>query len=732
MTERLFTRVVVVAVLLALLSQLPLQAEGAWEYIELVPSRYTEKSNTYVPGEKMEIVLHAGAGERYDVCIASGLTGGVLLALYDNIVIGTGGSTTITYPLSESAPDGVYRIEVFDDYLNRDTLCNMTSFYVQRYEFKIETDLRAYIGGDTVTVFWTANNLKDGSLAPEGRGRMYVRTPAGETIAQHDFVSPAGSYSFKLGDLAVPSLDRNYSVQGWFNDTATPPERTQNATVEFEVGRLGVIASLERETYPPGGLVPITVKTVSTRNQETPDYHDPPEPNCEVELQLYERDFQGVYVPKPGYFVELRTDARGIAQHIFQLPTDLSEGAEFKMTANASKHSHRWTEAEYFAISSIASISVVLSFDKSEYTSGEDVMAMANVAQIGAPEGITYTYLYEARDNDTGMLILRTTEYDGSTVLTLSPEYEGTLLFRVTVDDGKGNKASAERALRVSYARVLVNTDTERYSAGDTMKVTYSVMGKLVAPQIFYQILDADGAKVAEGSASGGSFSFTVPQAPSERYTIRVIASQGGRMSIGETTVHQVSGFVVTLSFNRATFAPGDTMVITYRIIPLGSTPLPPEFKISYGLVNGDVLMMQTTSSEGQILYFVPENIDEGMQEFCFYSDAGWAVKEVITVRKDANPLWYNRIFDIPLLNYLLLLLLLLCFLLIARQRSRLRRLEEGMVEPKRAPKEARAAGAPSLTVPCEHCGHSIELTTSKRPIEVMCPNCGETQIVKR
>jgi len=35
------------------------------------------------------------------------------------------------------------------------------------------------------------------------------------------------------------------------------------------------------------------------------------------------------------------------------------------------------------------------------------------------------------------------------------------------------------------------------------------------------------------------------------------------------------------------------------------------------------------------------------------------------------------------------------------------------------------------MTVTCKACGAPIEITTSKRPIEVMCPSCGETQMVQ-
>jgi len=40
------------------------------------------------------------------------------------------------------------------------------------------------------------------------------------------------------------------------------------------------------------------------------------------------------------------------------------------------------------------------------------------------------------------------------------------------------------------------------------------------------------------------------------------------------------------------------------------------------------------------------------------------------------------------------------------------------------------ASAATPMSVNCRRCGKPIDLTTSRRPIEVMCPSCGETQVV--
>lgn len=54
-----------------------------------------------------------------------------------------------------------------------------------------------------------------------------------------------------------------------------------------------------------------------------------------------------------------------------------------------------------------------------------------------------------------------------------------------------------------------------------------------------------------------------------------------------------------------------------------------------------------------------------------------------------------------------------------------------GAAAPAAKPAEAKQESyAPKATVTCTNCGSPIEVATSKRPIEVMCPKCGKSQMV--
>jgi predicted RNA-binding Zn-ribbon protein involved in translation (DUF1610 family) len=256
------------------------------------------------------------------------------------------------------------------------------------------------------------------------------------------------------------------------------------------------------------------------------------------------------------------------------------------------------------------------------------------------------------------------------------------------------------------------------------------------SPSIYYVVLDADGASVSEGNATGGSFAFTVPNAPSESYTFRVMASEAGRLVHGEDSVEQMAGYVILMSFNRDVYAPGETIAVKYHIVSLGSTPMPATFLITYGLTNGPTKSTQTNASEGTLLYRVPDTIDEGDQVFWIYANGGGTSNEIITVKDNPNPLWYTRIMDLPLVEILLFMLVLLCFVLIARNSRRVRHAEISEPDEPSPAKQSQprprrqSSSTPAYSVACNSCSAAIEISTSKRPIEVMCPACGETQIV--
>ncbi len=722
---------IIVSILLALaftFTFTPGNTSASWDRLELIPSRYTGNT-TYVPGETIEMILHASPEDVYNLTI---VTPGSENPLVNNFKIGEDGKARLTYQIGDTTPDGTYMIRVWQT----GTIVDEVPYQVQSYTLSIETDRSAYLVGDEIKIFWTANHLKDQTLPPDGYLVIRIWNDTG-MLEEKDFESPAGSTSFEIRNTFDKTA--NYWVDGWFNDTQAFAKRHQYSRANFTIQSLGVQVDLDKTQYSLGSLMFIDVQTFV--GNESASY-GVAEPECTLDIKIFKKtDHSYVLSSAEG----LTTDSHGSLRHILILDNDPSanveyiNGTEYEVEISA----YKWDKAlnsniktASFKISQFPSITLVLSLDKDEYVSGETLFLNVSAVASGLGPVSSFTYIYEVRDGDgQGNLFSRDTKTSYEFSYSILDDFKGWLWLQVTVDDGQGNRVNITKLVKVDYAIVLVNADRASYLAEDTIEITYEVVSTLMTrPKVFYTITDADSSVVAEGIATGGSFSFIVPDVPSQRYIFNVYASQDGIIAHGDHSSDLFTGYLLKLEFNRGSYSPGNTMAIDYEIIPQGQSRIPSTFVITYGLVNGQELTYHTQSSTGRLIYKIPEDIDEGDQVFYATSDIGGSTSEIITIDDGNNPLWYNTIFGIPILTFFMLVLVLLCTFMVMRQRKAINNLKYNKIldnnnwtGPSKRSGTSPTSGSASI-VNCDSCEKPIEVTTSRRPIEVMCPHCGEIE----
>jgi hypothetical protein len=716
---------IIVASMISISMTVPHSVDGAWDSLYLVPGQYTG-THVYTPGETIHIVLRGDSAEYYSVYSLILIEEPIL----ENVRLDEEGEATVSFLINEFTPDGNYTIIV------RDTggiQVDMANFTVQGYVFLIETDRDAYLDGDVMKIFWTANNLKDQTLPPPPQaGYASIRVHNETMILYEEYLdTSAGSISYSLPPI-ITNYNEGYWVDGWFNDSASAtPIRNQYSRADFDMKRLGVLIDLDKEQYALGSLLAIQVKTVVTDNQSYPSELDTAEPGCEVSIEIFNINDQIAAIYQ---IAGLETDSHGIVRHIVSLDAeDFTDDSDYIVRVEAKKSYRDRSEETGFTISESSSLSVVLDFNKAEYTSGETMYLNASASSIGG--GSEFTFLIEIRDtNATGTLFFRQTQSSNEFVFNIPDNFvEGWLWTQVTADDGEGNSASVMQNVEVVYAIVLVNVDKENYVSNDVLGISYDVVGqKMADPNTFYVVSDSEGYVVDEGVATEGSFTFTIPAAPSSSYIFTVFASQDGRIVQGYDAAELFSSFVLTIEFNKNSYGPGDTMAIDYQIFALGDANLPTTFVIAYGLENGPLASLQTSEPVGTLNYFIPEDIDEGNQLFRASCDFGGDVNEIVTIKRGANPLWYLTVRDIPIFVMFLFFLVLISLYFTYRSRKRLAEFQKGHTAAEKTRRPVLDAGASMATTECIECGNPIEITTSRRPIEVMCPHCGEIQHVEK
>ncbi len=730
----------------------------------------------YVPGERITFTITGDtAGEQFDALVEV-ISTGTNLWSQDDVGMPTSLTYTFVYtvpsydpPVNVSLPDGDdYRIIIGDatflengePFFQR---LRVQRFAVQDYELSVEVNRPAYLGGDAVTITWSVNNLKGGSLfqrpdAVPAFGQLWVYDLMGTSLigspAVRTFSEPSDTLTFTLPPLADPQFDG--IVQVWYNDSTSNPTRFQEEFAYFAVDELGVIANVALAQYVPGGVVSVDVTTTVSFDPANPRLNDPPEPDSTVSITVWE-------IPAPPLApiehtqyraTGLLTDAHGKLTYVFKLDNDPNlNGKNFEVNATATRNIFQGQARDGFTVSVAAGITQVLSFDKNEYQAGDTATVTSTVS--GAP-GATLTYIFEVRDSTTtpcssvtpfGSLLATNTQAQNAYAFTIPTSFAGQICFRVTVDDGQGNRITSAREFNVVFGWLLVNADRQEYNPGETITVSWDLLSNRInrdTATYYYEVRDRDGNLVASGTTGNTrSFQFSVPTDPSavsSQYAFTVTATQDGRSVNGGVTLSAVKGFFITATFDRSSYAPGDTMRIHYRISQRSADSIPPNtYRITYGLLNGpaggSMRVFSTASAVGDLTYVVPTGIDEGDQLFeIAESNTGTLALETVTIR-GTDPLWFVTAGDIPVIVIVMLLWLIVITLLMWR-RGVLGGM--GMGAPKapaapEAPSKAEPVYAPPgspMTVTCRSCGSPIEITTSKRPIEVMCPKCGNTEMV--
>ncbi len=700
--------------------------------VVLTPGLYTG-TNVYVPGETMTVTAYATAGDVLEFQFWNALTG-IPTSTIGNQTVGTSGQKTVQFAIPVSWADGIwYQVRVTD---LTSAQVRVRVFAIETYDFRVWTDRSAYLPGDTVVASWSATLIKDGSPAPTGVGDIQAYTGGGTNLmpapGHYAFNASQGSVSFVLPPGLAPYQDA--TVYGWFNDTAGL--RPYADTADFAIGDLRLSVATDQGTYSPGGIVTVDLTSRVQVSPIGPGPFDPTEPGILVNVTVSDL-VTGTPVAAYGA-TGLVTDAHGHVAYLFQL--NATTTGTYQVTAVGTANGVITVSVGVtFNVATTTSITVLLKLDKGQYLSGDLITATATAAPTG-----TYTYSWTVVDTTNFPAILAVSSGpSGTYTYAIQAAFEGAIEVSVYANDGLGHASpTATQTAGVDFGYMAVSLDRAEYNPGDTITATFSLVhgsAVLTNPTYYYKVEDTGGAMVASGSVTGNSVSYRTPDPASARYTFSITASQDGRTVEGTATAYQVSGFLLSLSLDRSSYLPGETAQVTYTITPRGSSVLPLQYRFQLWLLGGAApTLVTTTSSTGVLRLGIPEGTSTGDLILAVSeSNTGALAYNVLHVGA-VNPL-ETKVAGIPLYDLLLTLLvivLLLAVVLIWRRTGMgpsPRAAEAGRPTPPPPPPSgpAHPAGTGPMSVSCKHCGASIEITTSKRPIEVMCPSCGETQVVQ-
>ncbi len=728
-------RLLAVSVALAMVATIGLVAMPVGHAAFIAPGLTVANSkywglHTFVPGEVMTITVHADAADSITITIQD--TSGTP-TFSTSIIMPTSTIRYVNWTVNTGWPDGnTYRVTAQDT--TSGTAAVPIAFTIRQYDYRLYTDRPAYVPGDTVTLNWLVFYRQNYTVAPAGVGAFQVHDSTGANLLSTSQVSiTAADASSSFAIAANQTAPETGSVEFWFNDTAGL--RTVHPPIlPFRIGTLALAVNGVGGTYNPGDFVTATVST-----RVTVPGNSFAEPNVPVVINVTDLG-TGSLVPAYGA-TGLTTDGTGLLTYSFVLAATPTT-ADYEFAATGTAHLQSATAVAGFSVAPAPPVfTVSVTLDKLQYLSGDTIHATANVLRT---ETLPLTYSWSVTESGTGRTLA--TDYGATSntfAYAIPSDYQiappGYLQINVQVNDGNGTIIPGFARASVAFGYLNLNLNELMYNAGDTITATYSLSSNVMtSPTYLLQIVDSTGRTLQSGATSGGSATFAIPTPAASSYTFTVIASQGGMSVLGQATAIQAAGYVLSISLDRSNYVPGDTMSIAYKVTTRGTSALPSQFAFTIALEGATSQQEFTTSPEGTLTLTIPKDSPTGNLLLAVTETHTLSI-QIVTVHVGAvNPLVAD-IGGVPLFAILITLLfvvLLLAVILLWRRTGMGKAPSAAEAGEPTAPPPPPPSGpsqqtAGPMSVACKHCGASIEITTSKRPIEVMCPSCGETQVVQ-
>ncbi len=674
-------------------------------------------SDTYVPGDSINFTITGdgvpdAANDIFDIQVfraPARQPADRITTLFFNDIALVNGRATVTLDGAQTKylADQTYYLGVYpQNYdtsgftgINRLTLGDM-SFKIQLYYFDVQAQRRGFIPGETVQIAWSALNLKDStpSNGQNGAWLFNTYTASGCTPAitrTGTFTSGTGTFNVTFDNLANPSCTHTLNV--WYNGTTDGGNRagfdffsTSASTFSPNFWWLAHLSgsitfTSSPNTFPatPGSVGSVTVKAY-VQDNAFPVRNQYPVPDADVKLNFTRVDgtLKTTLAGPGGTF---KTDGRGTASYAFLLSDPFTAGNTYNAQANISKilESAVPSPTTSFSVGQpVHAIVTTLLLDKGGYYAGDTAsISVQGVAPPGDDSTFSYTFdVYLCSSSSacpqSGSTI---SEVDHVRMVTSVPVYSysirqgftGYLKVMVAVSNQAGDYGSASQTVGVLGVDLAVNANPTLYKAGDRVTISYTTT--LASPTFLYVVSYPGGGGsiiATQGSTTATSFSWDVPQSgPPSSYTTTVYAYSNGQTASQSVTVSLQGGIALEISPDKGAYGPGDTMNLGFKLTAIGNSRLPESVLVVVS-VGGISSSFRSLKTENTMTFVLPSTLntgDQGISATAYDGATGaWlaSANEVISIRGLAgNPLWFSRLADMPIVEWILVGLVAILFI---------------------------------------------------------------------
>jgi len=685
---------------------------------------------TYVPGETIEILVIVDVSPYATDTINITIQGSESNHTWNDQSL-TDYEWTGTWDIPSDIETGSFDIVV--NSTDGNATIRTESISIQYFDFMLWADRNVYLPGDDAIFSWMAYTIPDYDPinVTIDLNISYISGIDGTTkwINASDIASQP--YTVTLPTIA--DIDAWPGVIAYAKAYADSGEnRTSESTLWIDIDDLSASVNADLSDYLPGENIVVDVTaTVGTGRL----------PGATVNVEV--DDGTGVLIAGLS-LSNLTTDANGETGGIIEIPTDMETG-NYRVIATVTKGDYTVVVSDNIWV--IEDWVVDLTTDKSSYLSGETITATLEILKDGqsvAADNIYYILVSASRG------LLATPSYTSSMSIPIDVPSgievnDASISMMVTVGEDVFYPSSNQ--FTISNAIITLGVSQREYRAGDSIDFSVMVQGD-VSLDVTYKILDNDGSTVQTGnltldSDNEASFTLDVPEdTPSQSYTAQVIGDDGdGYIIVADRTVNLESDYIVDFwiksgpAYASGYYAPGQKIVIGFEIIPQGD--LPDMSSVTARLMINPIgylgPIQNFDAMTGEMEITLPDNLPNGEYTIQLTIDGVGTSSSKIEVNANMSS-WDRSLGGISAASLALLILLIIVILMLAVMMMRgVKGAAAGEPKPK-PPKEEKKKPEeykPKATVDCPSCGTPIEVGTSKRPIEVMCPKCGASQMVK-
>jgi hypothetical protein len=457
--------------------------------------------------------------------------------------------------------------------------------------------------------------------------------------------APIGTWSFVVPANASNETGFSPVFTVYANSTSLAMNQSEGA--ELEIGHLELFADVCNVVGPCGTLTVGNPATVYIEGIIHGTFGDTgPAAGETVKILFYSTGSSPVTVP--GVPASVVTNSVGDASvtftpssTIFNVPGPDKVSVHLEDSVNGSVWAN--LTLNFRLVNPMGTTNFAFWLNQADYYSGATVTATWQWAGTNATVGTLNITNYYVYDEETGNIIANGLIYSsdptGSFHFTLPAMYTGEIDVEAYVYNSTDSwtlDAYAE-----VYLSIFALLPSEHYfNPGDTITVAVTAEGPALAGATISAFVQASnsGQTLYNSTVTGSSFQFTIPKvAPAGEYDIAAWAttSTGATVASTETDVEEGTGYytfwagvTTTSSYADGSFAPGQTVQLSYKITPEGLSPVPvaPIIIVVYAggcvaFCAGPLATVVVSGATGSVPFTIPSGTPNGLQTFFVISE---------------------------------------------------------------------------------------------------------------